>query len=57
MLLRSQTEAFIEFDSALPNKVIYSIEQDQTGDFWISSNAGIFKINPISKAHFRHVYD
>lgn len=48
-----KTEAFIEFDSALPNKVIYSIEQDQTGDFWISSNAGIFKINPISKAHFR----
>ena len=36
-----KTEAFIEFDSALPNKVIYSIEQDQTGDFWISSNAGI----------------
>lgn len=46
-------EVFTEFESPLPNKVIYSIQQDQTGDFWISSNAGIFKINPFSKAHFR----
>lgn len=52
----SKTKTFIEFDphnTLLPNKVIYSIEQDQTGDFWISSNAGIFKINPITKTHFR----
>lgn len=51
-----KTESFIEFDpqnTILPNKVIYSIEQDQSGDFWISSNAGLFKINPVSKAHFR----
>lgn len=51
-----KTEAFIEFDPQnvlLPNKVIYSIEQDQSGDFWISSNAGIIKINPVMKNHFR----
>ena len=49
-------EVFIEFDpksTLLPNKVIYSIEEDGTGDFWISSNAGIFKINPVTKSHFR----
>lgn len=52
----SKTSTFIEFDphnDLLPNKVIYSIEQDQTGDFWISSNAGLFKINPVTKNHFR----
>lgn len=52
----SKTEAFIEFDpqnNLLPNKVIYSIEQDQSGDFWISSNAGIIKINPVTKTQFR----
>ena len=52
----SKTETFIDFDAEnvlLPNKVIYSIEQDQTGDFWISCNAGIFKINPVTKNHFR----
>lgn len=51
-----KTKTFIEFDphnTLLPNKVIYAIEQDQGGDFWISSNAGIFKINPITKEHFR----
>ena len=51
-----KTKTFIEFDphnTLLPNKVIYAIEQDQGGDFWISSNAGIFKINPLTKDHFR----
>lgn len=52
----SRTETFIDFDphnTLLPNKVIYSIEQDGTGDFWISSNAGLIKINPISKSRYR----
>lgn len=52
----SKTDTFIDFDplsTLLPNKVIYSIEQDGAGDFWISSNAGLIKINPISKAHYR----
>lgn len=51
-----ETKTFIDFDShntLLPNKVIYSIEQDHTGDFWISSNAGIFRINPVTKSDFR----
>lgn len=49
-------EKFIDFDpknTLLPNKVIYAVRQDQAGDFWISSNAGIFKINPITKSHFQ----
>ena len=52
----AKEKRFIEFDphnTLLPNKVIYAIEQDQGGDFWVSSNAGIFKINPITKDHFR----
>ncbi|WP_321333750.1 two-component regulator propeller domain-containing protein [uncultured Bacteroides sp.] len=52
----SKTENFIDFDpqnKLLPNKVIYSIEQDRSGNFWISSNAGLIKINPVSKDHFR----
>lgn len=52
----SKTKTFTDFDphgTLLPNKVIYSIEQDQTGDFWISTNAGILKINPVTKGHFR----
>ena len=52
----AKEKKFIEFDphnTLLPNKVIYAIEQDQEGNFWISSNAGIFKINPVTKDHFR----
>lgn len=52
----SKRETFVNFDprnTLLPNKVIYSIEQDRMGDFWISSNAGLIKINPISKTHYR----
>ncbi|MEY8685685.1 two-component regulator propeller domain-containing protein [Bacteroides sp. AN502(2024)] len=52
----AKEKRFIEFDphnTLLPNKVIYAIEQDQGGDFWISSNAGIFKINPVTKEHSR----
>lgn len=48
-------EIFINFDpqnKILPNKVIYSIEQDQSGNFWISCNAGLIKINPITKDNF-----
>lgn len=52
----AKEKRFIEFDphnTLLPNKVIYAIEQDQEGDFWVSSNAGIFKINPVTKERFR----
>ncbi len=43
---------FINFDpnnTILPNSVIYAIEQDKEGNFWISSNAGLTKINPAIK--------
>ncbi len=56
VLFDAKEKRFIEFDphnTLLPNKVIYAIEQDQGGDFWVSSNAGIFKINPVTKDHFR----
>ena len=49
------TETFIDFDpenTLLPNKVIFSIEQDRTGDFWISCNAGLCRINPVSQKNF-----
>lgn len=51
-----EKQAFTDFDpqnTILPNKVIYSIEQDQSGDFWVSSNAGLIRINPIAKEHSR----
>lgn len=50
------TQTFSELDPQgflLPNKVIYAVEQDDNGDFWISSNAGIFKINPYTKRELR----
>ena len=43
------SESFSDFDpenEILPNKVIYSIEEDNAGDFWISTNAGLLRINP-----------
>ncbi|MBK5721332.1 response regulator [Dysgonomonas sp. Marseille-P4677] len=46
-------ESFTDFDPSneiLPNKVIYSIEEDRLGNFWISSNAGLLRINPTDKA-------
>jgi len=45
-------DGFINFDpnnTILPNSVIYAIEQDKEGNFWISSNAGLTKINPVIK--------
>lgn len=52
----SDTDTFVDFDpqnKLLPSKVIYSIQQDRVGDFWLSTNAGLFKINPNNKEHFR----
>ncbi|MDR1881531.1 MAG: response regulator [Prevotella sp.] len=42
------SESFVDFDpqnQILPNKVIYSIEEDDLGNFWISSNAGLLRVN------------
>lgn len=47
-----EDESFKDFDPQnmiLPNKVIYSIEEDNRGNFWISSNAGLLRINPETK--------
>ena len=33
----------------MPDKVIYSIEQDQAGNFWISCNSGLYQFNPTDK--------
>lgn len=47
-----EDESFTDFDpqnKLLPNKVIYSIEEDNVGNFWISSNAGLLRINPTTK--------
>lgn len=52
----AETETFVDFDptsTLLPNRVIYSIEEDRTGDFWISGNTGLVTINPVTKQHFR----
>lgn len=46
-------DGFINFDpnnTILPNSVIYAMEQDKEGCFWISTNAGLTKINPTNKA-------
>lgn len=51
-----RTETFTNFDPAnnvLPNKVIYSIEQDGAGVFWISGNTGLVMIDPATKQRFR----
>lgn len=38
-------ERFDSDDKLLANKVIYAIEQDQNGFFWIATNNGLFKAN------------
>lgn len=46
---------FTDFDpnnTLLPSKVIFSVEQDNTGDFWISCNSGLCRINPTTKRNF-----
>jgi len=47
-----KSEKFTAFDpdnKLLPNPVIYGIEQDEFENFWISSNAGLIRINPYTK--------
>lgn len=47
-----ETETFVDFDPEniwLPDKVIYSIEQDLAGNFWISCNSGLYQFNPADK--------
>ena len=47
-----KTGNFTAFDpdnTLLPNTVIYAIEQDEFDNFWISTNAGLIRINPYTK--------
>ncbi len=48
------TETFTNLDpnnTILPNSVINSIEQDSQGNLWISSNAGLTRVNLINKTN------
>ncbi len=42
-------EDFDPLDTILPNKVIYSIEEDNSKNLWMSTNAGLLRVNPNKK--------
>lgn len=42
-----------ENNSWVSSQVIYSIEQDQSGAFWLSTNVGIVKLNPMSSEKYQ----
>ncbi|MDR0507959.1 MAG: helix-turn-helix domain-containing protein [Dysgonamonadaceae bacterium] len=47
---------FIDFDpqnAVLPDKIIYAMEQDNAGYFWIATNAGLLRINPKNKLEWK----
>lgn len=49
----AENRRFIDFDmpdAVLPNGIIYSIEEDSSGYFWIATNAGLLRINPDRKS-------
>jgi len=49
-----EDNSFSDFDPQnqyLPNKVIYSIEEDNLGNFWISTNAGLLRIDPLDNTN------
>ena len=51
-----EPESFTDFDpqnQILPGKVVYSIEEDILGNFWISGNAGLVRVNPDDKTSMR----
>lgn len=53
-----ETDSFVDFDGngdILPDKVIYAIEQDNSGNLWLSCNKGLFRVNPASKGE-RHLF-
>ncbi len=41
--------SFSDQSTMLHNKVVYSIEEDNLGFFWVSTNAGLIYINPANK--------
>jgi streptogramin lyase/two-component sensor histidine kinase len=48
MLFDTQKGEFRHFDSkaGIPSNVIYSIQEDQKGNFWIGTNNGLYQFNP-----------
>ncbi|WP_423130300.1 hybrid sensor histidine kinase/response regulator transcription factor [Gaoshiqia sp. Z1-71] len=50
------SESFIDFDpqnQILSSKVIYAIEEDILGNFWISGNAGLLRVDPSDKTNLK----
>ncbi|GHT62905.1 sensor histidine kinase [Bacteroidia bacterium] len=51
-----ESNRFIDFDpqnTVLPNKIIYSIEEDNAGYFWIATNAGLLRVNPNNQSEWK----
>ncbi|MGV8134367.1 MAG: two-component regulator propeller domain-containing protein [Mangrovibacterium sp.] len=49
-----KTESFQDFDPQnriLSSKVIYAVEEDRLGNFWISGNAGLLRVDPANVAN------
>lgn len=49
-----KTETFQDFDPQnriLSSKVIYAVEEDRLGNFWISGNAGLLRVDPANPAN------
>ena len=49
-------ENFTEKDN-LPSSIYYGILEDDTGYYWISSNSGIIRYNPVLKTSTRYTYE
>jgi len=50
-LFNPETGKFISYTTkdGLPNDVVYGIQEDLSGNIWISTNYGLSKFNPVSK--------
>jgi len=51
-----KSETFTDFDpqnQILSSKVIYAIEEDILGNFWISGNAGLLRVDPTNKTNLK----
>lgn len=51
-----KSETFTDFDpqnQILSSKVIYAIEEDILGNFWISGNAGLLRVDPANKTNLK----
>lgn len=46
-----EDETFYRYNSThgLPNDVVHQIQEDDNGDFWLSTNAGLVKFDPVNE--------